>query len=165
MEAAMVNRVIALTVGFSLLVGSIAVAQERIGDKRIYHTIKAEAFPIADKEGHVLVISETRGYDLQRASNAVNRVVSDLVKGNGRAFGYGTMTEKDGDLLHYSFDGKVTTIADAAGKPSTTAEGTWILTGGTGKWKDRDARGTWKNTAVDAATSTAEWEGTWQPKR
>jgi len=39
------------------------------------------------------------------------------VKGNGRVFGYGTLTEKDGDLLYYSFDGKVTTVANASGKP------------------------------------------------
>jgi hypothetical protein len=161
----MVNRVCALTAAFCVLLSSFAVAQERFGDKRIYHTIKSEVFPIADKEGHVLVVSETRGYDLQRGSNAVNRVVVDLVKGSGRNFGYGTVTEKDGDLLHYSFEGKVSTVSDAAGKPATTAQGTWTSTGGTGKWKDREASGTWTNAAVDAHTSTAEWEGTWRTKK
>src|SRR5262249_11823186 len=114
---------------------------------------------------HVLVVSETRGYDLQRGSNAVNRVVSDLVKGNGRTFGYGPLTETDGDLLYYSFEGKVTTVAGPTGKPSVTAHGTWTSTGGTGKWKDRDARGTWKNGVVGPDTALAEWEGTWQPNK
>jgi hypothetical protein len=162
---AMVNRICALTAALSLILSSFALAQERFGDKRIYHTIKSEAFPIADKEGHVLVVSETRGYDLQSGGNGVNRVVLDLVKGNGRSFGYGTLTEKDGDLLHYALEGKVSTVSDAAGKPATTAQGTWNSTGGTGKWKEREANGTWKNTAVDAQTSISEWEGTWRTKK
>ena len=159
------KRVFVLAAGVCLMITSFAVAQEKFGDKRIYHTIKSEAFPIADKEGHVLVVSETRGYDLQSGGNAVNRVVVDLVKGNGRNFGYGTLTEKDGDLLHYAFEGKVSTVSDAAGKPATTAQGTWNSTGGTGKWKDREASGTWKSAAVDAQTSISEWEGTWRTKK
>ncbi len=161
----MVNRGSVLAAVILLTFSAPAFAQEKFGDKRVYHVVKSEAIPIADQEGHVLVVAETRGYDLQRGSNAVNRVVSDLVKGNGRSFGYGTLTETDGDLLYYSFEGKVTTLTGSTGKPSTTAEGTWMSTGGTGKWKDRDARGTWKNAAVGPDTSLAEWEGTWRLKK
>jgi len=161
----MVNRGPVLAAVLLLAFAVPTLAQEKFGDKRVYHTIKSEAIPIADKEGHVLVVSETRGYDLQRGSNAVNRVVGDLIKGNGRTFGYGTLTETDGDLLYYSFEGKVTTLTGSTGKPSTSAEGTWMSTGGTGKWKDREARGTWKNATVAPDTSLAEWEGTWQLKK
>ena len=161
----MAKRVLTLTAALCLMLAGSALAQERYGDRRIYHTTKSEAFPIPDKEGHVLVIAETQGYDLNAGRTAVNRVVSDLVKGNGRLFGYGTATETDGDQSHYSFEGKVTTAPDANGKPVTTAQGTWMLTGGTGKWKERDGRGTFKNTAVNSTTSVAEWEGTWEPKK
>jgi hypothetical protein len=161
----MVNRVLTLTAALCVVLASSGLAQEKFGDKRVYHTIKSEAFPIPDKEGHVLVVAETQGYDLQAGRTAVNRVVSDLVKGNGRTFGYGTATETDGDLLYYSFEGKVMTAVNAGGKQATTAEGTWMLTGGTGKWKQRDARGTWKNAVVGPGTVLAEWEGAWEPKK
>ena len=104
-------------------------------------------------------------YDLQAGSTAINRVITDLVKGNGRVFGYGTLTEKDGDLLYYSFDGKVTTVANASGKPATSSQGTWMSTGGTGKWQQRDARGSFKNAVVGPGTSLAEWEGNWETRK
>jgi len=161
----MVTRALAFSAALCLVLATSSLAQERMGDKRVYHVIKSETFEIPDKEGHVMIVSETRGYDLGEGRNALNRVVSDLVKSNGRTFGYGTVTEKDGDLLHYSFEGKVTTVVGASGKPATSAEGTWILTGGTGKWKERDAQGSWKSAAVGPGTTLAEWEGTWGPKR
>jgi len=140
-------------------------AQEKFGDKRVYQTVKSEAFPIADADGHILAVSEVRGYDLQQGNTILNRVVTDVIKGNGKTFGYGTSTNPDGDLAYYSFEGKVSTRPGSDGKPVTTAEGTWVLTGGTGKWKDRDGRGVFKSRAVNAGGSVAEWEGTWQPKK
>ena len=155
---------LALTLAIVLGLIAPAAAQEKIGDKRLYHVIKTEAFPIPDKEGHVLVVSEVHGYDLKDGRTAVNRVVTDAVKGNGRSFGYGTATEKDGDKLHYSFEGQVITV-DSSGTPATTGQGTWILIGGTGKWQQRTARGTYKSAVVGPGTSVSEWEGTWEPKR
>jgi hypothetical protein len=152
---------LALTVGLM----SPVLAQEKMGDKRVYHLIKSETFEIPDKEGHLLVVSETHGYDLQAGRTAINRVITDLVKGNGRVFGYGTATEQDGDLLYYSFDGKVTTVANASGKPATSSQGTWVSTGGTGKWHHRDARGSFKNAVVGPGTSVTEWEGSWETKK
>jgi hypothetical protein len=161
----MVKSALALTIALTLGLIAPAAAQEKFGDKRVYHTIKSEAMQIPDKEGHVLVVSETHGYDLKDGRTAVNRVVADLVKGNGRTFGYGTATEKDGDMLHYSFEGRVTTAADSGGKPATTSQGTWVITGGTGKWQQRDARGTFKSAVVGPGTSVSDWEGTWEAKK
>jgi hypothetical protein len=161
----MVIRVLVLITALSLIQLTPAQAQEKFGDKRIYHVLKAEPYKIHDSEGHVLVVSETHGYDTQRGSTAINRFVSDLVKGNGRTFGYGAVTEPDGDVLYYSFDGKVTTSPGATGKPVTSVQGTWTGTGGTGKWAQRDAHGVYKNTVINPTTSVAEWEGTWEPKR
>jgi len=161
----MVKPALALTVALALGLIASAAAQEKFGDKRVYHVIKSEAFPIPDKEGHVLVVSEVHGYDLKDGRTAVNRVVGDLVKANGRTFGYGTATEKDGDMLHYSFEGQVVTATDSSGKPAATSQGTWLLVGGTGKWQQRSARGTFKGAGVGPGTSLAEWEGTWEPKK
>lgn len=161
----MVKRVLILTTALCLVLANAASAQEKMGDKRVYHAIKAETFPIPDQEGHVFVVAEAHGYDLQAGGTAVNRVMNDLVKGNGRVFGYGTLTEKDGDALYYSFEGKVITAVSSSGKPATSSEGTWMLTGGTGKWKQRDARGSFKSSVVGPGTSVSEWEGTWQPKK
>jgi hypothetical protein len=71
---------LALTVGLM----SPVLAQEKMGDKRVYHTIKSETFQIPDKEGHVLVVFETQGYDLQAGSTAVNRVIADLRHADGK---------------------------------------------------------------------------------
>jgi len=40
-----------------------------------------------------------------------------------------------------------------------------MSTGGTGKWQQRDARGSFKNAVVGPGTSLAEWEGSWETKK
>lgn len=67
----MVKGVLALTVALAFSLTSAASAQEKFGDKRVYHTLKSDVFSIPDKEGHVLVVSETHGYDLNDGRTAI----------------------------------------------------------------------------------------------
>ena len=136
-----------------------------MGHTAIYTVVRAETLRLDDADNHVLVLSEMKGYDVQQGNVVVNRLVTDLVKGNGRTFGYGTSTNPDGDVAYYSFEGRVTTQPRADGKLVTVSEGTWVITGGTGKWQSRVGRGSFKHTAVSQGVSVAQWEGTWEPKK
>jgi hypothetical protein len=163
----MVHRVLslALVVTLSVTVVAAASAQEKFSDTRVFTVVKAETLPVGDVEGHVLVLTEMKGYDVQQNNVIVSRGVNDLVKGNGRTFGYGVSTNPDGDVVHYSYEGQVTTRPGPDGKPLTVAEGKWTLTGGTGKWQNRSGRGVFKNTSPGQGVSVAEWEGVWEPKK
>jgi hypothetical protein len=158
-------RVILFALVVTLSGVATGFAQEKFSDTRVYTVVKAETLPVGDAEGHVLVLTEMKGYDLQQKNVIVSRGVSDLVKGNGRTFGYGISTNPDGDVVHYSYEGQVTTRPGPDGKPLTVAEGKWTLTGGTGKWQNRSGRGVFKNTPRGQGISVAEWEGVWEPKK
>lgn len=163
-----VGRLLAAAIGVLLAVAVTdkpVSAQERIGDKRVYHAHKIETLRIDDVDGHELILTENHGYDVGLGNVSITRAVSDLVKGNGRTSGYATMTEPDGDRVFYTFQGQVTTRTGAAGKPVTTIDGTWVVTGGTGKWDHRVARGTFKDTVVAPMSTVSDWTGTWEPKK
>jgi hypothetical protein len=162
------GSVLAAAIGVLLAVVMTAApgsAQERFGDKRVYHAHRTEILRIDDVEGHELIVAENHGYDVALGNVTITRAVSDLVKGNGRTSGYATMTEPDGDRVFYTFEGQVTTRLSGAGRPLTTIDGTWVVTGGTGKWDHRVARGTFKDTVVAPMSTVSDWTGTWEPRK
>ena len=95
----MVKAALALIVALVFGLASPAAAQEKIGDKRVYHTLKSEVLAIPDKEGHVLVVSETHGYDINDGRTVVNRVIVDLVKGNGELERYQRDRRDNGEVF------------------------------------------------------------------
>jgi len=163
------GSVLAAAIGVLLAVVMTAAsgsAQERFGDQRVYHIHKMEVMWIDDVDGHELIFAEHHGYDVHLGNYTLARVVSDLIKGNGRMSGYATMTEPNGDRAYYTLQGEVTTRPGPAGKPVTTIDGTWTVTGGTGNWDHRVARGTFKDTVVvPMSTVVSDWTGTWEPKK
>jgi hypothetical protein len=148
------------------LAATSSEAQEKgkIGDKGVEMILKQEIVKLEDVEGHVLVMYESKRYDLNGGSIAMINGVNDVIKGNGVTRGYFRFTEADGDMLLGKYEGKVTTAA-SGGKPVTISEGTWSGTRGTGKWQNREATGTFKNQAVGDGVVVGNWEGTWEAKR
>lgn len=76
-----------------------APAQEKFGDRRTIVTIRSEAVPLDDVEGHVLVLYKVKGLDRTVNRIAHDRGVADLVKGTGTSRGYGTAIDPDGDKI------------------------------------------------------------------
>jgi hypothetical protein len=103
MEAAMRKPALALlSVAIVFAVAAPAVSQEKVGDKRVTVVTKLETITLPDVDGHVLNIAEAKGYDLTDRNVVVIQSVADLIKGNGRAFGYGKGTTPAGDVFLFS---------------------------------------------------------------
>lgn len=148
-----------------LLVSALpALAEEKIGDTRVSVTAKLEVIKLDDVEGHIISIAESKGYDLKSGTWVINRLTSDLVKGNGTHRGYTKSMNPDGDVAFSKWEGRVTTTM-ADGKPRTTFEGTWTHIGGTGKWTNRKASGTYRGAVIGEGVSRTEWDGVWTEKK
>ena len=142
-----------------------AASQEQFGDRRIYHVHRVQSVQIEDVEGHELILTEHHGYDVNRGSFTIAHAFSDVVKGNGRTWGYATTSDPDGDRAYYTFQGDVTRRPGGAGTPLTTINGTWAITGGSGKWANRTGRGIFTDTGVSPTSTVSEWSGTWEERR
>ena len=164
-----VRRALVAIVGGALLsvvaVVTPGASQEQFGDRRVYHVHRMQTVQLEDVDGHELILTEHHGYDVRLGNFTIAHAVSDVVNGNGRVSGYATTTDPDGDRAYYTFQGDMTRRPGGAGTPMTTTKGTWVLTGGTGKWVNRTGRGTFTDTGVSPTSTVAEWAGTWEEKR
>jgi hypothetical protein len=79
---------------------------------------------------------------------------TDTIAGQGTQNGYFTNAHADGDQNHGTFQGKVTTNGS-----EVTAEGTWTLTGGTGKFVRVSGRGTYKLRVISPIDAEVVWDG------
>jgi hypothetical protein len=82
----------------------------------------------------------------------------DQVAGTGPHRGYSTRLFKNGDTTYGSFEGMTKTTVKEDGSRETTWEGTYKVTGGTGKFKSIKGGGTYRGKATAQGAST-EWEG------
>jgi hypothetical protein len=82
----------------------------------------------------------------------------DQVAGTGPHRGYFRRLFKNGDTDYGSFEGMTKTSVKEDGSLETTWEGTFKVTGGTGKFKNTKGGGTYRG-KVTAQESFTEWEG------
>ena len=83
---------------------------------------------------------------------------SDSVAGTGTHRGYTRRLFKNGDTVYGSYEGTHKTTVKEDGSWETTWEGTYKVTGGTGKFKNTKGAGTYRGKATAQGSST-EWEG------
>ena len=83
---------------------------------------------------------------------------SDSVAGTGTHRGYFRRLFKNGDTDYGPIEGTHKTTVKEDGSFETTWEGTWKVTGGTGKFKNIKGSGTYRGKATAQGAST-EWEG------
>ena len=130
--------------------------------------VKREMSPIADQEGHVLLLTESKG----KSSNPDGLIdgfattvheIADLQQGDGTHQGYVIYTDGS-DQEVVKFDGMVsTTMKD--GKPSITMKGTYVLVGGTGALAGIEGEGTYSGYFTAEDKFHVDWEGSrTQPK-
>lgn len=140
------------------VVTSVAQEKVKIKDKRYYFTIKAEVMKVDDIEGHTIQIGESKGIDVGSGAITISKGIFDLVKGNGPHWSYSITRDPDGTTFTKA-EGKLTTTLSPEGKPIMTAEGTWSMTKGTGKWEGFQGGGTWKLKVIGEGVSILDWEG------
>ena len=83
---------------------------------------------------------------------------SDSVAGTGTHRGYSRRLFKNGDTDYGSYEGMHKTTVKEDGSWETTWEGTYKVTGGTGKFKNIKGGGTYRGKATAEGAST-EFEG------
>jgi hypothetical protein len=83
---------------------------------------------------------------------------ADQVAGTGTQRGYVRRLFKNGDTDYGSYEGTQKTTVKEDASWETTWEGTYKMTGGTGKFKNIKGSGTYRGKATAEGAST-EWEG------
>ena len=82
----------------------------------------------------------------------------DAVAGTGTHRGYVRRLHKNGDITYGSYEGMHKTTVKEDGSSETTWEGTYKVTGGTGKFKNIQGGGTYRGKVTAEGPST-EFEG------
>ena len=120
--------------------------------------VKRDVQPIPDQEGHVLILSESKG----KASNPGGpvdgydfsiREALDLRQGSGSQRGY-VIYSKGSDQRVVAIEGNVTTTMKN-GQPNTTVKGDWTLTAPAGT----QGKGTYSGYFTSADKFHVDWTG------
>jgi hypothetical protein len=126
--------------------------------------VKQDALPVADEEGHVIIQVQAQGQnqnasgtEYMKGAKVLQLEQADLVRGNGPHNGYCIMD--DGRNQTFTrWEGMVTTVIKQ-GQPLTTFEGTWVKTGGTGKYKGVSGEGSYAGHFIAKDQYVVEWTG------
>ena len=140
---------LALIVGMVLLASDGSLAQEK---KKVSWSTKPEntkitvqqALEIPDMASHVMRITEYRRtwpdgggpmVEGQRVVEEIARTFADTIAGNGHGSGYSTWRFDNGDLMFGQFQNSIQTVVNPDRSRKTTFMGTYVTTGGTGRFK------------------------------
>jgi len=132
----------------------ITQAADEHAYRAVYHRQKGETMEVGDVPGHVMGVSETtglifitRGPGSGEIGTRKSSTYFDVVKGKGTTTGYYVYTFADGSTMVTRAIG---TITPGDGGKRTTYEGTYEITGGTGKFAGMKGKGTYKGERVGA---------------
>jgi hypothetical protein len=126
------------------------------------HVVKRDVQPIPDQEGHLLILSESKG----KASNPGGpldgydfsiREALDLRQGSGSQRGY-VIYSKGSDALVVAIDGNVTTTMKNS-QPNTTVKGNWTVAGGQGAHAGMKGKGTYSGYFTSQDKFHVDWTG------
>jgi hypothetical protein len=157
--------IISLAMIFALgLTSSLAQEKTKFAGKRYGVMTKTEVIKLDDTEGHMLILSESKGIDVANGEQFVSSGFADFVKGNGPQWGYSKTITPDGVTFSTS-KMKVTTTLSPQGKPIATFEGTFSFTRGTGKYENIQGGGTFKGKMLGPDIYMFDWEGEYSIKK
>lgn len=141
--AAILGTILAMTV----FLAPIAQAADEFEHRVVFHVQKVETMEVGDVPGHVVGVADLPGLIFVTNGPFSGEVgirkafaYFDLVKGKGTVTAYGVYTFKDGSTHSFKATG---TIAPADGGGSAY-EGTWEMTGGTGRFAGMKGKGPYK---------------------
>jgi len=139
-----------LSVSFVLLPG--VSAADEIAGRIAGHTQKVEMMEVGDVPGHFMGVSQshgltfyTKGPDNGEIVARMGTSIIDVVKGKGTFTGYEVKTFSDGSMVFVKGSGTQTPID---GGKKTAIEGTWEVSGGTGRYMGAKGTGTFKGERI-----------------
>jgi hypothetical protein len=153
--------VVLTIVAFGIWAGADALAGEKFKLRTSKASVKWEKVEVGSQEGHALVVEEGKGI----ITNMEGKWFGDgwvlrhfgLIDMNtktGVVFGHGyeEITDKDGDKYFNKWEGKAT--------GESTWEGTYVITGGTGKYRGIKGSGTFSLLSVspDQWFTDEQWD-------
>lgn len=157
--AAIVGTLLSMTV---FLVPMTQAADEVAG-RVVYHTQKVETVEVGDVPGHVLGVAQqsgllffTKGPASGEIGTRAGTLLFDIVNGKGTAIGYAVQTFKDGSTLSYKSVGTVTSVD---GGKQAVFEGTYEITGGTGRFDGLKGKGTYKGERIGSPKTGSDSYG------
>ena len=120
---------------------------------------------VGDVDNHLFMITESKGYNkgtgesnLFDGARAINLAFIDVVMGSGTQQGY-LKFSKNSSVAHFKWNGNAKTVVDDAGKKSTTFEGTFTFTHGTGDYEMIKGGGTFTGYYTSPTSYIADGEG------
>jgi hypothetical protein len=143
-------------------------AAEEVAGRNVGHTQKVEMMEVGDVPGHFMGVSQSYGLAFYTKGSEKGEIIPrswiatfDVVKGKGTFTGYEVKTFNDGSMVFVKGSGTQTPIDE--GK-KTAIEGTWEVTGGTGRYLGAKGTGTFKGERIgDLKTggdNYIDWTGT-----
>jgi hypothetical protein len=151
------TAVIIFVFGISMIDCVVAGEKQKIKSHGASVTGKWEQIEVGDEEGHVLVVYDSKQIYFNEitgersAGPSVNTMDINLKTGQGFVRGYGSTTDKDGDKIFRTHEGK------PVGKGHW--KGTFIWVKGTGKYEGVKGSGTWDSYSLAPGQSYVEVEG------
>ena len=125
---------------------------------------KRDVQPIADADGHVLMLTDAVGTSKNTAGTGYlegfsidAREIMDLTQGNGPSQGYVTFSN-GGDQQIVKINSTVTTVMKD-GHPSTTMKGKWSIVKATGHLAGIQGDGTYAGYFTAEDKFHVDWEG------
>ena len=129
----------------------VSVAEEVAG-RNVGHTQKVEMMEVGDVPGHFMGVSQFHGLSFYTKGPVNGEIITrmgttifDVVKGKGINTGHEVKTFNDGSTLFLKYGGTQTPIA---GGKKTAFEGTWEVSGGTGRYTGAKGTGTFKGERI-----------------
>ena len=155
-------------VSMTVVLVPMTQAADEVAGRVVYHTQKAEMFEAGDVPGHIVGIAQQSGLTFFTKGPAGGQIATrmmntsyDVVKWKGSYTTYIVDSFQDGSTLIYKASGTITPI-DAGN--STAFEGTYEITGGTGKFEGKKGKGSFKGERIGSpktgGDSYADFTGT-----
>jgi len=135
----------------------IIQAADEIACRNVLHTQKVETMEVGDVPGHIMGVNHsvglafyTKGPDAGQIATRTGITIFDITNGKGTYSGNEVKTFQDNASVFVRFSGTQTPID---GGKRTAYEGTWEITGGTGRFSGMKGTGTLKGERVGSPKS------------
>ena len=144
-----------------------AEAQQKyqIAGKVTQALIDMQDSKLDDAIGKTLFLSRVEGVnyntgktEFMDGARVMAIVTSDVDLINHTFQGYSRF-RKEGDVVYFKVEGKITDSLSEDGKPITAVEATFSAINGTGKYENIRCTGTYKGRYISGYIMTLEWEG------
>jgi len=162
------TTIIVTLLSMTVVLVPMTQAADEVAGRNVGHTQKSEMIEVGDVPGHFMGVSQsyglsfyTKGPDKGEIIPRMWIAIFDVVKGKGTYTGYEVKTFNDGSTLVVKGSGTQTPID---GGKKTALEGTWEVTGGTGRYAGAKGSGTFKGERIGdfktGADNYIDWTGT-----